>query len=86
MPDQPARHQVPWITPYATPSLIAAIAYQGHPAAEDPGWRESGAPDSEAYGRWCTRLCGMACLRIALITSAVSQLTRTYRRDRGKFW
>jgi hypothetical protein len=67
LPDQPARHQVPWITQYATPSLIAAIAYQGHPAADDPGWRESGAPDRQAYGRWCTRLCGMACLRMALI-------------------
>jgi hypothetical protein len=67
LPDLPARHQVPWITQYATPSLIAAIAYQGHPAADDPRWRESGAPDGAAYGRWCTRLCGMACLRMALI-------------------
>ena len=66
MPDLPARHPVPWITQYATPSLIAAIAYQGHPAADDPRWRESGAPDKQAYGRWCTRLCGMACLRMAL--------------------
>jgi hypothetical protein len=67
LPELPARHQVPWITQYATPSLIAAIAYEGHPAAEDPGWRESGAPDGAAYGRWCTRWCGMACLRMALI-------------------
>ena len=66
-PDVPVRHPIPWITQYATPSLIAAIAYQGHPAADDPRWRESGAPDQEAYGRWCTRLCGMACLRMALI-------------------
>ncbi|MGD0606538.1 MAG: C39 family peptidase [Streptosporangiaceae bacterium] len=49
------------------PSLPTAIAYQGHPAADDPRWRESGAPDQEAYGRWCSRLCGMACLRMALI-------------------
>ncbi len=66
LPDLPARHPVPWITQYATPSLIAAIAYQGHPAADDPAWRESGGPDQQAYGRWCTRLCGMACLRMAL--------------------
>jgi Peptidase_C39 like family len=67
LPEPPARHQIPWITQYATPSLIAAIAYEGHPAADDPGWPESGAPDAAAYGRWCARLCGMACLRMALI-------------------
>ena len=67
MPDLPGRYPMPWITQYATPSLIAAIAYQGHPPADDPAWPESGAPDQETYGRWCTRLCGMACLRMALI-------------------
>jgi Peptidase_C39 like family len=66
LPDRRARHPVPWITQYATPSLIAAIAYQGYPAADDPNWRASGAPTREAYGRWCARLCGMACLRMAL--------------------
>ena len=66
MADERTRHPIPWITQYATPSLIAAIAYQGHPAADDPNWQASGAPTQEAYGRWCTRLCGMACLRMAL--------------------
>lgn len=66
MPDQCSRHPVPWITQYATPSLIAAIAYRGHPAADDPNWRASGASTREAYARWCSRLCGMACLRMAL--------------------
>ena len=66
MPDVPVCHPIPWITQYATPSLIAAIAYRGHLPADDSRWRESGAPDQEAYGRWCTRLCGMACLRMAL--------------------
>jgi hypothetical protein len=66
LPSQPARHPIPWITQYATPSLIAAIAYGGHPPAEDPNWRASGAPTREAYGRWCTRLCGIACLQMAL--------------------
>lgn len=67
MPERSPRHPVPWLTQYATPSLITAIAYEGHPAADDPNWRDSGAPTQEAYGRWCTRLCGMACLRMALI-------------------
>jgi hypothetical protein len=67
LPDHRSRHPIPWVTQYATPSLIAAIAYQGHPPADDPNWRVSGAPSKEAYGRWCTHLCGLACLRMALI-------------------
>ena len=61
------RRPVPWITQYASPSLIAGIAYGGHPRAEDPRWRESGAPDQQAYAAWCARWCGMACLRMALL-------------------
>jgi hypothetical protein len=61
------RQPVPWITQYASPSLIAAITYEGHPLAEDPCWRDSGAPDRETYAAWCARWCGMACLRMALL-------------------
>jgi hypothetical protein len=64
---RPVRHPVPWITQYASPSLIEAIAYQGHPRGEDPRWRESGAPDRETYAAWCSRWCGMACFRMALL-------------------
>jgi hypothetical protein len=66
LPDIPTPYPIPWITQYATPGLIAAIAYNRHPPADDPNWPGSGAPDQQAYGRWCTRLCGMACLRMAL--------------------
>jgi hypothetical protein len=58
---------VPSITQYASPSLIAAMTYAGHPRTEDPRWRESGAPDLETYAAWCSRWCGMACLRMALL-------------------
>jgi hypothetical protein len=58
---------VPWITQYASPPLIAGIAYGGHPRAEDPRWRESGAPDRETYAAWCARWCGMTCLQMALL-------------------
>jgi hypothetical protein len=61
------RRPVPWITQYASPALIAVIAYGGHPRAEDPRWRESGAPDRATYAAWCARWCGMACLRMALL-------------------
>jgi len=61
------RHPVPWITQYASPSLIEAILYQGHPRGDDPRWRESGAPDQETYAAWCWRWCRMACFRMALL-------------------
>jgi hypothetical protein len=61
------RHPIPLITQYASPSLIEAIVYGGHHRAEDPRWRESGAPDRETYDVWCARWCGMACLRMALL-------------------
>ena len=61
------RPPVPWITQYASPSLIEAIAYHGHPRGDDPRWRESGAPDLETYATWCSRWCGMACFRMALM-------------------
>jgi hypothetical protein len=61
------RHLIPALTQYASPSLVAAIAYEGHPRAEDPRWRESGAPDQEIYGAWCGRWCGMTCFRMALL-------------------
>jgi hypothetical protein len=61
------RRPVPSITQYASASLIAAIAYEGHPRAEDPLWQESGAPDRETYAAWCGRWCGMACFRMALL-------------------
>ena len=54
------------MTQYASPSLIAAITYGGHPPGEDPRWRESGAPDQETYAAWCARWCGMACFAMAL--------------------
>lgn len=56
----------PSITQYATPSLIADIAYGSAHAGDDPNWAVSGAPDVESYSFWCSRICGMACLKMAL--------------------
>jgi hypothetical protein len=61
------QHSVPWITQYASPSLIADMAYGGRSRADDPCWRDSGAPDQETYAAWCSRWCGMACFRMALL-------------------
>ena len=61
------RYPVPSLTQYASPALIAAIIDGGHPAVDDPRWRESGAPDRATYAAWCARWCGMACFRMALL-------------------
>ncbi|MFF0754614.1 C39 family peptidase [Streptomyces sp. NPDC004267] len=57
----------PTVTQYASPDLIAAFAYQGRDHAADPRWSESGAPDLDTYRRWCGHMCGIACLRMALL-------------------
>ncbi|MBG0818416.1 C39 family peptidase [Planomonospora sp. ID82291] len=49
-----------------SPEKIAAIAYQGADAADDPRWEASGAHSREEYGRWCRHCCGMACLQMVL--------------------
>jgi hypothetical protein len=61
------QHSVPWITQYASPSLIADMIYGRRARADDPRWRDSGAPDQETYAAWCARWCGMACFRMALL-------------------
>ncbi|MGW5342925.1 C39 family peptidase [Streptomyces sp. NPDC004050] len=60
-------HGFPTITQYASADLIHAIVYGDRDPADDPRWAESGAPDPETYGRWCGHVCGIACLRMALL-------------------
>ncbi|MGW8781349.1 C39 family peptidase [Streptomyces sp. NPDC055796] len=57
----------PTVTQYASPDLIAAIVYDGHDGGADPRWAESGAPDLDTYRTWCGHMCGIACLRMALL-------------------
>ncbi|MGC0420992.1 C39 family peptidase [Embleya sp. AB8] len=60
------RHAIPPITQFASPELINAIVYEGHPPGEDDNWPTSGAADRATYAYWAPRVCGMACLRMAL--------------------
>jgi len=60
-------HQFATVTQYASADLIAAFAYEGRAHKDDPRWAESGAPDLDTYGRWCGHMCGIACLRMALL-------------------
>ncbi|MFJ9574516.1 C39 family peptidase [Streptomyces bacillaris] len=63
MPD----HSFDTVTQYASPDLIAAFAYAGRAHDDDPRWAETGAPDLETYSRWSGHMCGVACLRMALL-------------------
>ncbi|MFF3359599.1 peptidase [Streptomyces sp. NPDC002917] len=62
-----SNHPFPTVTQYTSPDLIAAIAYEGRASGTDPRWAESGAPDPDTYSRWCGHMCGIACLRMALL-------------------
>ncbi|MEU7389846.1 C39 family peptidase [Streptomyces tanashiensis] len=62
MPDH-----LPTVTQFASPDLIHAIVYGGRDQGDDPRWPESGAPDADTYRRWCGHMCGIACLRMALL-------------------
>nr|WP_167532480.1 MULTISPECIES: C39 family peptidase [Streptomyces] len=66
-PARPVHGPVPVVTQYATADLIGAIAYDGHDPAHDPAWQSTGAPTRARYARWCRHMCGIACLRMALL-------------------
>ncbi|MFE7837300.1 peptidase [Streptomyces sp. NPDC057474] len=55
------------MTQYASAHLITRIAYLGYDPADDPNWPLSGAPSHAAYSKWCRHICGIACLRMALL-------------------
>lgn len=50
------------------PTLDEDLEAVGQAApALDTRWKESGAVDNATYARWCGHICGMACLRMALL-------------------
>lgn len=63
----PIHDPVPVVTQYATADLIGAIAYGGRDPGDDPAWASTGAPTQAIYRRWCRHMCGIACLRMALL-------------------
>ncbi|MGW1768426.1 C39 family peptidase [Streptomyces sp. NPDC002073] len=65
-PFRPVRHEVPYFAQWETPELVAEIVTDRLDAADDPNWRASGADSPEEYRFWSWRVCGMACLRMAL--------------------
>ncbi|MFI1012632.1 C39 family peptidase [Streptomyces sp. NPDC020965] len=58
---------MPALTQYASPELVFAIAYDNHDPGDDHAWSTSGAASRDEYRRWCRHLCGITCLRMALL-------------------
>ncbi|MGW6918727.1 C39 family peptidase [Kitasatospora sp. NPDC054939] len=59
-------HAVPYYAQWESPELVRAIVTGAVDAADDPRWGASGARTPEEYAWWSWRLCGVACLRMAL--------------------
>lgn len=62
----PVVHEVPYHAQWESAELVRAIIDGQVDAAEDPRWGQSGAGTPEEYAWWSWRLCGVACLRMAL--------------------
>ncbi|MFH9649060.1 C39 family peptidase [Streptomyces albidoflavus] len=62
----PTVHPVPYYSQWESASLVPDFISGRTPATEDPLWQKSGADSPEEYGYWAPRMCGVACLRMAL--------------------
>lgn len=63
---KPISHAVPYYAQWESPELVPDILDGTLRAGDDPLWERSGAADEEDYEYWSWRLCGIACLRMAL--------------------
>ncbi|NEA53571.1 hypothetical protein G3I60_05220 [Streptomyces sp. SID13666] len=61
----PVTHQVPYYAQWESAALVPQFI-SGTSAADDPLWQKSGADTREEYAFWAPRMCGVACLRMAL--------------------
>lgn len=66
MTDSPLTHPVPYYSQYESAALIPDLIAGTRTAADDPLWPKSGADSREEYAFWAPRMCGVACLRMAL--------------------
>ncbi|MEY9875013.1 hypothetical protein ABH931_004514 [Streptacidiphilus sp. MAP12-33] len=58
---------VPYFSQFGSPELVPELIARTRAAQDDPRWAESGAASPQEYAWWCRRVCGMACLRMALV-------------------
>ena len=59
-------HPVPYYAQWESAALVPRIIAGDLDARDDPLWQKSGAASAEEYAFWSWRLCGVACLRMAL--------------------
>lgn len=59
------RHPVPYYSQWESAALVPEFL-AGLDAAADPLWQKSGADNPREYAFWAPRMCGVACLRMAL--------------------
>lgn len=57
---------VPYYSQWESAALVPEFVAGTKAAADDPLWQKSGADTAEEYAFWAPRICGVACLRMAL--------------------
>jgi hypothetical protein len=62
----PVTHDVPYYSQWESAALVPEFVSGARAASADPSWRTSGANSPEEYAFWAHRMCGVACLRMAL--------------------
>ncbi|MFJ9466666.1 C39 family peptidase [Streptomyces caniferus] len=66
MRDISIRHEVPYYAQWESSELVPDLLSGRVQAEDDPLWLRSGADTAADYAFWSWRICGMACLRMAL--------------------
>ncbi|MER6978151.1 C39 family peptidase [Streptomyces carpinensis] len=59
-------HPVPYYSQWESAALVPEFITGRRDAADDPLWQKSGADSPQEYAFWAPRMCGVACLRMAL--------------------
>jgi len=60
------KHPVPYHSQWISAALVPEFITGTRAAEDDPLWPKSGADTPEEYAFWAPRMCGVACLRMAL--------------------
>lgn len=60
------QHSVPYYSQWESAALVPEFISGTRSAADDPLWQKSGADSPQEYAFWAPRMCGVACLRMAL--------------------
>ncbi|MEV6398978.1 C39 family peptidase [Streptomyces sp. NPDC051907] len=66
MADSATIHRVPYYSQWESAGLVPEFVTGARSSADDPLWQKSGADSREEYAFWAPRICGLACLRMAL--------------------